>query len=88
MGAKTQVHQVAKDISGHCNDLPLVTPPQRKDLAIDKVRSQRYYSCALSVSLAFCAEACMAAEWILTEAVGPRLPPRASNPSKVNLLHL
>lgn len=35
------MHQVAKDISGHGNDLPLVTPPQRKDLVIDKVRSQR-----------------------------------------------
>ena len=36
------MHQVAKDISGHGNDLPLVTPPQRKDLVIDKVRSQRH----------------------------------------------
>ena len=31
---------MAKDFSGHGNDLPLVTPPQRKDLVIDKVRSQ------------------------------------------------
>ena len=35
--AKTQVHQVAKDISGHGNDLPLVRPPRRHDLAVDKV---------------------------------------------------
>ena len=36
--AKTQVHQVAKDISGHGNDLPLVRPPGRHDLVVDKVR--------------------------------------------------
>ena len=36
-GAKTQVHQIAKDISGHGNDLPLITPPARKDMVIKKV---------------------------------------------------
>ncbi len=36
--AKTQVHQVAKDISGHGNDLPLVRPPRRHDMTVDKVR--------------------------------------------------
>ena len=41
-GAKTQVHQVAKDISGHGNDLPLVTPPARKDMVIDKVRQDKH----------------------------------------------
>ena len=38
--AKTQVHQVAKDISGHGNDLPLVRPPRRHDLTVDKVKQQ------------------------------------------------
>ena len=36
-GAKTQIHQIAKDISGHGNDLPLITPPARKDMVIKKV---------------------------------------------------
>ena len=36
------MHQVAKDISGHGNDLPLVTPPARKDMVIDKVRQGKH----------------------------------------------
>ena len=44
--AKTQVHQVAKDISGHGNDLPLVRPPRRHDLTVDKVNLLAL-SCAL-----------------------------------------
>ena len=39
-GAKTQIHQIAKDISGHGNDLPLITPPARKDMVIKKVWPQ------------------------------------------------